>query len=76
MAERVGFEPTVRYQRTHDFQSCALDQLSHLSTTKVIIPYQCRNVNIFLRKNSETISHSRKRSKNKTKKNSVLECCT
>ena len=32
MAEREGFEPSRRYQRLHDFQSCAFDQLSHLST--------------------------------------------
>ena len=25
MAERVGFEPTVRGYRTHDFQSCTFD---------------------------------------------------
>ena len=31
VAEREGFEPSERYQRSHDFQSCALDQLSHLS---------------------------------------------
>ncbi len=31
LAERKGFEPLKRYQRLHDFQSCALDQLSHLS---------------------------------------------
>ena len=31
MAEREGFEPSIRYQRIHDFQSCAFDQLSHLS---------------------------------------------
>ena len=32
VAERVGFEPTVRLRRTHDFQSCSLGQLGHLST--------------------------------------------
>ena len=31
LAERKGFEPLRRYQRLHDFQSCAFDQLSHLS---------------------------------------------
>ena len=25
-AERVGFEPTVRYERTHAFQACALSR--------------------------------------------------
>ena len=32
LAEREGFEPSVGLWPTHDFQSCALDQLSHLST--------------------------------------------
>ena len=31
LAEREGFEPSVPLWGTHDFQSCALDQLSHLS---------------------------------------------
>jgi hypothetical protein len=31
VAERVGFEPTDGYQPSHDFESCALGQLSHLS---------------------------------------------
>ena len=31
MAEREGFEPSLGYKPKHDFQSCALDQLSHLS---------------------------------------------
>ena len=35
VAEREGFEPSVRDYRTHDFQSCALDQLSHLSRSPV-----------------------------------------
>ncbi len=34
-AEREGFEPSRRYQRLHDFQSCAFDQLSHLSMVKL-----------------------------------------
>lgn len=25
LAEKVGFEPTVRFGRTHDFQSCTFD---------------------------------------------------
>ena len=25
MADREGFEPSVRFRRTHDFQSCAFD---------------------------------------------------
>ena len=32
MAEREGFEPSRALGALHDFQSCALDQLSHLST--------------------------------------------
>ena len=31
MAERKGFEPLRALGALHDFQSCALDQLSHLS---------------------------------------------
>ncbi len=31
MAERMGFEPMKPYWGLHDFQSCALDQLGHLS---------------------------------------------
>lgn len=31
MADRKGFEPLVPFRGTHDFQSCAFDQLSHLS---------------------------------------------
>ena len=32
LAERKGFEPLLEDYSKHDFQSCALDQLSHLST--------------------------------------------
>ncbi len=31
LAERKGFEPLKEFKSLHDFQSCALDQLSHLS---------------------------------------------
>ena len=31
LAERKGFEPLKPYWGLHDFQSCALDQLGHLS---------------------------------------------
>ena len=31
VAERWGFEPQNAFDTLHDFQSCALDQLSHLS---------------------------------------------
>ena len=31
LAERWGFEPQNAFDTLHDFQSCALDQLSHLS---------------------------------------------
>ena len=43
MAERKGFEPLNAFNTLHDFQSCAFDQLSHLSialrsiTAKTII---------------------------------------
>ena len=39
MAEREGFEPSNGYQPLHDFQSCALDQLSHLSAYLTILLY-------------------------------------
>ena len=35
LAERLGFEPRVRYQRTHDFQSCALD---HSAISMLFVP--------------------------------------
>ena len=38
VAEREGFEPSVGYKPTHDFQSCALDQLSHLSKGMRFLP--------------------------------------
>ena len=31
MAERGGFEPPVPFWSTHDFQSCTIGQLCHLS---------------------------------------------
>ena len=37
MAERKGFEPLIPFWGIHDFQSCALDQLGHLSTDFYII---------------------------------------
>ena len=37
VAERERFELSVRDYRTHDFQSCALDQLSHLSVPTCIL---------------------------------------
>ena len=37
MAEREGFEPSVPLWGTHDFQSCALDQLSHLSAALIYL---------------------------------------
>ena len=39
MAERERFELSVRDYRTHDFQSCALDQLSHLSVLTMVLYY-------------------------------------
>ncbi len=39
MAERKGFEPLRALWALHDFQSCALDQLSHLSIYSVVSPH-------------------------------------
>ena len=33
VAEKEGFEPSNRFWRLHDFQSCALDQLGDFSKT-------------------------------------------
>ena len=33
LAERVGFEPTVRYKRTPIFKTGAINQLDHLSVS-------------------------------------------
>ncbi len=43
LAEREGFEPSKDLKSLHDFQSCALDQLSHLS-----IPYSVADVSQLL----------------------------
>ena len=37
LAERKGFEPLSAFDTLHDFQSCALDQLSHLSTYSLVL---------------------------------------
>ena len=34
MADREGFEPSVRFRRTHDFQSCAFDHSAIYPITK------------------------------------------
>ena len=39
MAERKGFEPLRALWALHDFQSCALDQLSHLSIYSAVSPH-------------------------------------
>ena len=39
MAERKGFEPLRALGALHDFQSCALDQLSHLSIYSAVSPH-------------------------------------
>ena len=36
MADRVRFELTVRFRRTHDFQSCAFDHSAIYPTTTTI----------------------------------------
>ena len=57
LAEREGFEPSRAFRALHDFQSCALDQLSHLSTAarqtrtaRAIIASAAKNVKPFLQK--------------------------
>ena len=54
LAEREGFEPSRAFRALHDFQSCALDQLSHLSiaarqrrTARAIIAKQPVSVKAF-----------------------------
>lgn len=47
MAERKGFEPLRRYQRLHDFQSCAFDQLSHLSTVALPVVVQAGQLDYY-----------------------------
>ena len=47
MAEGVGFEPTVGYKPTLDFESSALNQLSHPSVAaKKYSLYACRQAAI------------------------------
>ena len=49
VAERERFELSVRDYRTHDFQSCALDQLSHLSVpTRILYHVFVRLSSVFL----------------------------
>ena len=56
LAERWGFEPQNAFDTLHDFQSCALDQLSHLSIfgctpqRHTIIPERTAFVKDFLKK--------------------------
>ena len=56
LAERWGFEPQNAFDTLHDFQSCALDQLSHLSIfgcapqRHTIIPERIAFVKDFLKK--------------------------
>ena len=53
----MRFELMVRDYRTHDFQSCALDQLSHLSvleyytTNQIVCQYLFRKKSKNLEKN-------------------------
>ena len=57
LAERWGFEPQNAFDTLHDFQSCALDQLSHLSIfgcapqRHTIIPERTAFVKVFFEKN-------------------------
>ena len=57
VAEREGFEPSRALGALHDFQSCALDQLSHLSkavrqirTARAIIAINRQDVKPFYKK--------------------------
>jgi hypothetical protein len=74
LAERWGFEPQNAFDTLHDFQSCALDQLSHLSTSSVlplggcpwrstIIPESRLFVKDFFEKNQTFLKMTKKREK-------------
>ena len=74
LAERWGFEPQNAFDTLHDFQSCALDQLSHLSTSFVlplggcpwrstIIPESRLFVKDFFEKNQTFLKMTKKREK-------------
>lgn len=39
MAESKGFEPSKRFWRLHDFQSCSFDQLGQLSVSAIKCSY-------------------------------------
>ena len=41
LAERKGFEPSIRFWRIHTFQACAFDH----SATSLIIPVKGRQIN-------------------------------
>ena len=73
MAERKGFEPLLEDYSKHDFQSCALDQLSHLSVQVgyspsrgthtrdlCILPHIAGFVKRFSEKCGEEVERSRK----------------
>ncbi len=47
LAEREGFEPSRRFCRPHDFQSCSFGQLGHLSAG-IMLRLISRFVNPFL----------------------------
>jgi hypothetical protein len=76
VAERWGFEPQNAFDTLHDFQSCALDQLSHLSTSSVfsvsgrgpqrstIIPERSTFVKDFFEKISENQKMTQARRRN------------
>mgnify|MGYP006983601702 CR=1 FL=1 len=74
LAERWGFEPQNAFDTLHDFQSCALDQLSHLSTSFIlplggcpwrstIIPESRLFVKDFFEKNQTFLKMTKKRRK-------------
>ena len=48
MAEREGFEPSKDLKSLHDFQSCALDQLSHLSIPYSVSSHSCSQLHYYI----------------------------
>ena len=75
MAERKGFEPLLEDYSKHDFQSCALDQLSHLSVQVVLSPSRrthtrhlsiLTHIAVFLKSFSEKCGEEVERSRKET----------
>ena len=71
LADREGFEPSRPLWGLHDFQSCALDQLSHLSTSascKALVYNTafCVKCQCFFQKNLKNYKKAVRPSKNRT----------